>query len=92
MCRRNLPIKFLLVIFNKSVERNSNVMVKTAYKSYKFITETAGYDRFKHYGLKYTDLIHLNYIPISHRAAMIMETLTMFYNSEEKEVGIRPCS
>ena len=24
-----------------------------------------------------------------HRAAIIMETLTMFYNSEEKEVGMK---
>ena len=42
MCRRNLPIKFLLVIFNKSVERNSNVTVKTAYKSYKLLERLDG--------------------------------------------------
>lgn len=103
MCRRNSAIRSLLVVFNKSVELHSkkvfpsNLTVKTANTlSYKFITETTGYDMFQHYDLKYTDLINLNYIPtggkvykgfsLYHRAAMIMETLTMFYNSEEKEV------
>jgi hypothetical protein len=44
--------------------------------SYKFIMETTANERFHHYGL-------------NHRAAMIdMETLAIFYNSEEKEVGM----
>ena len=57
------------------------------------ITETAGHDRFVSWELKYTHLVDLNYFPsregvykgftIYHRAAMIMETLTMFYNSKE---------
>ena len=105
MCRRNPAIRFLLVVFNKSVSLHSQrvfppkVTVKAANAlSYKFITETAGYDRFQHYSLKYTDLINMNYIPerkgvfkgfsMYHRAAMIMETLTMFYNSEERDVGM----
>lgn len=71
--------------------------VKTANAlSYKYITETAGHDRFVGWGLKYTHLVELNYFPsrkgfykgftIYHRAAMIMETLTMFYNSKEDRV------
>ena len=44
--------------------------------SYKFVRETAGYERFQHYGL-------------NHRAAMILETLAMFYNSAEKDVGMK---
>eukprot|EP00092_Neocalanus_flemingeri_P016157 GFUD01017486.1.p1 GENE.GFUD01017486.1~~GFUD01017486.1.p1 ORF type:complete len:966 (+),score=316.83 GFUD01017486.1:53-2899(+) len=105
LCKRNPTIKFLLVVFNKSVEVHSkrvfpkNVTVKTANAlSYKFIMETEGNDRFQAYNLKYTDLIYYNYIPprdkmypgfsLYHRAAMIMETLTTFYNSEERQVGV----
>jgi len=70
MCKRNPSIKFLLVVFNKSVELHSkrvfpdNVTVRTANAlSFKYITETAGHDKFYHYGLKYTDLINLNILP-----------------------------
>ena len=78
--RNTTAIKFMLVVFNKSVELLHSkkvfphkVTVKTANAlSFKFITETAGYG----YGL-------------NHRAAMILETLAMFYNSEEKDVGMK---
>ena len=82
MCRRHPAIRFLLVV-NKSVEPNSkklfplNAMVKTANAlSYKFITETSGYD---------TDLIHLNYIPTR---VEVCKGFSFYHNSEEKEVGM----
>jgi len=116
MCKRNPTIKFLLVVFNKSVELHSkrvfptNVEVRTANSlSYQYITETAGFDKFFHHGLKYTDLINLNILParkgvygadkrdrgrgggfnLYHRAAMIMETLTNFYNSKDEKVELK---
>merc|ERR1719154_319033 len=101
LCRRNPKVRFLLVVFNKSVEVHSkrvfppNVTVKTANAlSFKFVTETLGRERFQGFSLKYTDLIQYNYVPSGnklykgfsryHRAAMIMETLSTFYNSEEE--------
>jgi hypothetical protein len=63
------PFKFLLVVFNKSVERHSKKVFPLC------TTRLQANERFHQYGL-------------NHRAAIIMETLAMFYNSEEKEVGM----
>jgi hypothetical protein len=81
MCRRHPAIRFLLVVFNKSVELNCKKLfplsVKTANAlSYKFITETTGYD---------SDLIHLNYIPTMGK---VCKGFSLYHNSEEKEVGM----
>ena len=60
--------KFLLVVFNKSVEVHSkkefpgNVLVKTAHSlSYKYITEKHDQSSFQHFNVKYSDLLS-NYL------------------------------
>ena len=62
--------RFLLVVFNKSVQLHSesvfpsNVTVKTANAlSYQYIMATEARNRFAGWGLKYTDLMEHNLIP-----------------------------
>ena len=71
--------KFLLVVFNKSVELLHSKKVfphKVTVKTAKVHQGDSRHERFQHNGL-------------NHRAAMILETLAMFYNSEEKDVGMK---
>ena len=58
LTKRNPDTRFLLVVFNKSVEEHSkevfpkNVVVKTAHSmSYKFITEKYNRSRFQHFNV-----------------------------------------
>ena len=69
LCNNNPSIRFLLVVFNKSVQEHSvkvfprNVTVKTANSiSYKYIMETEDKTSFNNWNLKYTDLINNNLI------------------------------
>ena len=70
LTERNPDTKFLLVVFNKSVEVHSkekfpqNVTVKTAHSlSYKFITEKYDRSRFQHFNVKYSDLLSKQQLP-----------------------------
>jgi len=70
LTKRNPNIRFLLVVFNKSVQLHSesvfpsNVAVKTANAlSYRYIMATESSNRFAGWGLKYTDLMEHNLIP-----------------------------
>ena len=70
LTERNPDSKFLLVVFNKSVEEHSkkefpqNVTVKTAHSlSYKFITEKYDRSRFQHFNVKYSDLLSKQHLP-----------------------------
>ena len=66
----NTSLRFLLVVFNKSVQLHSesvfpsNVTVKTANAlSYRYIMATESPNRFVGWGLKYTDLLEHSLVP-----------------------------
>jgi len=70
LTKRNPNTRFLLVVFNKSVQLHSesvfpsNVTVRTANAlSYKYIEKTETSKRFVGWGVKYTDLLEHNLVP-----------------------------
>jgi len=105
MCARNPKLQFLLVVFNRSVRDHSvkvfprNVIVKTANQlSWKYTTDTEGRDRINPWSMKYTDLIYNDILPfrkdyggfsLYHWAAMVMNTLTAFYNSDSDGIELK---
>ena len=107
LTERNPDLRFLLVVFNKSVQENSekkfphNVVVKTAHSlSYKYITEKYDKSRFQHFNVKYSDLLKYRLLPergeeepykpfnLYQWAAMIMDTINRFCNSEQSSLTV----
>ena len=100
LCKANPDVRFLLVVFNKSVEIHSNkvfprnVTAKTANAiSYKYIMRTAGDKKFANWNLKYTDIIDIvrrsDISPFNkfHWAAMTLETLNTYCNSGDESIS-----
>jgi len=92
---------FLLVVFNRSVSEHSkrvfpsNTNVRTVNSlSWAYINQVHP-SHFQKFQVKYEDLIFYDFIntgfpgwSLYHRAAMTMETLTSFYNSDSRDIGI----
>ena len=98
LCKANPDVRFLLVVFNKSVEIHSNkvfpsnVIAKTANAiSYKYIMRKEK-GMFAHWNLKYSDIMkHVSRKGISpfniyHWAAMTLETLKTYCNSGDESI------
>ena len=101
LCKANPTVRFLLVVFNKSVEIHSNkvfptnVIAKTANAiSYKYIKSEAG-GMFANWNLKYSDIIdrvdRKGISPFNkfHWAAMTLETLNAFCHSGDEFITIK---
>ena len=100
LCKANPEVRFLLVVFNKSVEVHSNkvfprnVTAKTANAiSYKYIMRTAGEKKFANWNLKYSDIIDCvrrkdtSPFNLFHWAAMTLETLNTYCNSGDESIS-----
>jgi len=99
LCRANPRIKFLLVVFNRSVSDHSkavfpsNVSVRTVNSLSWAYVHQMHTGHFQNYNLKYEDLIQYDFIKtgfpgysLYHRAAMTVDTLNKFFNSDSLEI------